>query len=416
MDGSFPLPRIADNASRALDPAASPHPKVPATVGPEVPQILTQEGPRGIRFDFNDGARIALPPGQWRVRLRDLDTANVLFDGPSEGGVVASTKHWFIRFEMEVWEHGVSIFRHEYDARDKPVLLRFDRAIGDTIAWFSYAVQFQERHGCRMTCEMVPSLIPLFQGAYPHITLVPLGTPDPDQFYATYKVMVFFNDVKNDWQPYDYRADALHHMAGAILGLPRREARPRLAYDDPGRPLLEPYVCIAVQGSAQLKKWNNPTGWDDVVGFLKASGYRVICIDRNAVDGREHVLTSMPRGAEDQTGDKPFPERARWLKHAEFFVCVSSGLSWLGWAVGTPVVLISGFTHPHNEFHTPYRVINWHSCNSCWNDVRCHFSRTDFLWCPRQKDTPRMFECSRLITAEQVKGRIRQIPGFLGNQ
>src|SRR5580698_2778660 len=127
MDGSFPLPRIADNASPALDPAASPHPKVPATVGPEVPQILTQEGPRGIRFDFNDGARIALPPGQWRVRLRDLDTANVLFDGPSEGGVVASTKHWFIRFEMEVWEHGVSIFRHEYDARDKPVLLRFDR-------------------------------------------------------------------------------------------------------------------------------------------------------------------------------------------------------------------------------------------------------------------------------------------------
>ena len=92
--------------------------------------------------------------------------------------------------------------------------------------------------GCRMTCEMVPSLIPLFQGAYPHITLVPLGTPDPDQFYATYKVMVFFNDVKNDWQPYDYRADALHHMAGAILGLPRREARPRLAYDDPGRPLV----------------------------------------------------------------------------------------------------------------------------------------------------------------------------------
>ena len=47
-----------------------------------------------------------------------------------------------------------------------------------------------------------------------------------------------------------------------------------------------------------------------------------------------------------------------------------SGLSWLAWAVGTPVVMISGFTHPTNEFATPYRVINYHACNSCWNDVR----------------------------------------------
>ncbi|MEJ0003708.1 MAG: hypothetical protein WDN30_09295 [Pararobbsia sp.] len=36
-------------------------------------------------------------------------------------------------------------------------------------------------------------------------------------------------------------------------------------------------------------------------------------------------------------------ERARWLKHAAFFVGLSSGLSWLAWAAGTPVVLISGF-------------------------------------------------------------------------
>jgi autotransporter strand-loop-strand O-heptosyltransferase len=75
-------------------------------------------------------------------------------------------------------------------------------------------------------------------------------------------------------------------------------------------------------------------------------------------------------------------------------------------------VLISGFTHPRNEFHTPHRVINWHSCNSCWNDVRCHFDRGDFLWCPRQKNTTRMFECSRLITAEHVKAVIRGVPGF----
>ena len=61
--------------------------------------------------------------------------------------------------------------------------------------------------------------------------------------------------------------------------------------------------------------------------------------------------------------------------------------------------MISGFTHPTNEFATPYRVINWHACNSCWNDVRHRFDHKDFLWCPRHAGTPRQFECTRLITA-----------------
>jgi autotransporter strand-loop-strand O-heptosyltransferase len=92
----------------------------------------------------------------------------------------------------------------------------------------------------------------------------------------------------------------------------------------------------------------------------------------------------------------------RWLRHAKAFVGLSSGLSWLAWASGVPVVMISGFTHPTNEFATPYRVINYHACNSCWNDVRVRFDHKDFLWCPRQAGTPRQFECTRLITAAQV--------------
>jgi autotransporter strand-loop-strand O-heptosyltransferase len=120
----------------------------------------------------------------------------------------------------------------------------------------------------------------------------------------------------------------------------------------------------------------------------------------------------MPPGAEDQTGDQPLLERARWLKHAEFFVGLSSGLSWLAWTMRVPVVMISGLTHPINEFATPYRVINYHACNSCWNDPLAPFDRSDYLSCPRHKDTPRQFECTRLITAQQVKQTIQRIPGF----
>jgi len=45
------------------------------------------------------------------------------------------------------------------------------------------------------------------------------------------------------------------------------------------------------------------------------------------------------------------------------------------------VVLVSGFTHLTNEFTTPNLVINWHACNSCWNDPKVRFDQKDFLWC-----------------------------------
>ena len=84
-------------------------------------------------------------------------------------------------------------------------------------------------------------------------------------------------------------------------------------------------------------------------------------IDQKPVHGTGLIWNHIPNGAEDETGDRPLAERARWLKHADFFVGLSSGLSWLAWAAGTPVVMISGFTHPLNEFATPYRIVNYHT-------------------------------------------------------
>ena len=156
------------------------------------------------------------------------------------------------------------------------------------------------------------------------------------------------------------------------------------------------------------KYWNNPHGWREIGSFLKDAGYRVVCIDQKPVHGHGLVWNHIPHGAEDRTGHS-LQERARWLKHADFFVGLSSGLSWLAWAVGVPVVMISGFTHPTNEFDTPYRVINYHACNSCWNDPALRFDHKDFLWCPRHANTPRQFECTRLITAEQVKRVIGRV-------
>lgn len=382
---------------------------------PAPAETPTQQGERGIRFDFNDGARVMCPESAqaWHVRLRDTSTGNILFDTEFKGGRVNSTKRYFVPFRIEVLQNGAVVLDHQLSLRDREVLIQFPvGTLGDPMGWFPYAVKFQELHGCKLTCAMGDKLIDLFRDAYPDITFLPHEQVKADVYYATYSIGLFFDDKDFVFQPTDFRHVGLHRTAGYILGVDPTEVAPRISLSDDTRPIAEPYVCIATQSTTQSKYWNNPYGWREIVSFLKEAGYRVVCIDQKATHGHELVWNHIPYGAEDDTGDKSLAERARLLKHAEFFIGLSSGLSWLAWAMGTPVVMISGFTHPTNEFHTPYRVINYHACNSCWNDPRVRFDHKDFFWCPRHKGTPRQFECTRLITADQVKQIIQQIPGF----
>jgi autotransporter strand-loop-strand O-heptosyltransferase len=392
----------------------TPQPIKPAD--PPAAAVPTQIGVHGIRYDFNDGCRVVLPEGQWLVRLRDLDTGNILYETHIGAGHINSSKRYYLRCRIEVWSGGLTaepVFWHDYSAEGQDVLVQFPvGTLGDTLGWLPYAVKFQEQHGCRLSCSMAGLLIPLFQKAYPHIRFLTHDAVVAEQYYATYRVGLFFDDEAHIHQPCDFRLVGLHRTAGYILGVDPTEVAPRIAIEDDRRPLAESYVCIAVQSSSHSKHWNNPTGWHEVIHFLRESGYRVICIDQKPVHGTGLVWNHIPHGVEDQTGDRPLLERARWIKHAEFFIGLSSGLSWLAWSVGTPVVLISGMTHPTNEFHTPYRVINYHACNSCWNDVRARFDHKDFLWCPRHANTPQQFECTRLITAQAVKHAIGRIPAF----
>src|SRR5262249_1100466 len=138
----------------------------------------TQLGPRGIRFDFNLGARVSLPgrtEGRWRMRLRDLDTGNILFESENQGAFISSTKRYYLRCGFEIWEGEGSgnptlVFSPEYDARGKEVIIHFPvGTIGDTMGWFPYAVRFAEEHGAKVTCVMSDKIIPLLRDAYPEL-------------------------------------------------------------------------------------------------------------------------------------------------------------------------------------------------------------------------------------------------------
>lgn len=413
VSAAEPAAADKDKAATSANPVSASAPVKRAYVAPA--EMPTQSGPHGLRFDFNDGCRVVLPEveGTWKIRLSDLDTGNILYETSLKGGRINSSKRYFVRFQIKAWIDGEEVFSHDHAVAGQPVLIQLPvGTLGDTMGWFPYAIRFQRTTGCVLTVAMAEVLIPLFREAYPEITLVTHEACQTDGFYATYNIGLFFDDADNVFQPTDFRLVGLHRTAGYILGVDPAEAPPSIVIPATGRPIAEPYVCIAVQSTTQSKYWNNPNGWREIVKFLKDAGYRVVCIDQKPVHGHNLVWNHIPHGVEDMTGDHPIAERARWLHHSAFFVGLSSGLSWLAWASGTPVVMISGFTHPTNEFATPYRVINYHTCNSCWNDPRVRFDHKDFLWCPRHANTPRQFECTRLITPDQVKAAIRRIPGF----
>jgi autotransporter strand-loop-strand O-heptosyltransferase len=164
---------VSVGTSSSSKPAKRPYP--PPASQP------TQIASHGIRFDFNDGARVVLPPrtaGKWRIRLRDIDTGNTLFQSENQGATVSSAKKYYVRFGIEVWEvddtgAAIEVFSHTYDARDRDILIQFPvGTLGDTLAWFPYAVRFAEAHGARITCAMAEVIIPLLRDAYRGIRFV----------------------------------------------------------------------------------------------------------------------------------------------------------------------------------------------------------------------------------------------------
>lgn len=385
------------------------------------PEIPTQQGPEGILYDFNDGARLLLPAGDWRVEISDDETGNILFASDIAEGWVISTKKYYVPFRLQVWKKGQSgpLLDHALDMRDKPVLISFPTGtLGDLVGWVPYAERFRQTYGCQVECTMAQPIIDLFAPVYPELQFYA-----PENWasqrthreppYATWRVGLFFQGDL-DKQPFDFRAVGLHRTAGHILGVDPSEIVPDLRVHSP-RQIAEPYVCIATQSTSQAKFWNNGTGWHEVIEFLKAQGYRVLCIDKERVVGRGYVWNKIPHGAEDFTGNLPLRDRVALLEHAEFFIGLGSGLSWLAWGCRIPVVLISGFSLPASEFYTPWRVINTHVCNGCWDDVRLNFDHQDYFWCPRHKGTDRQYECTRFITGKQVIGHLRRLISLKSN-
>ncbi|MBR4153309.1 MAG: autotransporter strand-loop-strand O-heptosyltransferase [Selenomonadaceae bacterium] len=363
--------------------------------------IVGETGIEGLRLDFNFGLRLDVPEGSFHVRIGD-DSGQIFFDRDISDVRLISVEKYFICWKVEVSLDGAKIFEHTLNLNGQKVLLTFDKrcGLGDTLAFLPSIAEFKRKNNCDVEIFLPEYLRELAANLYPEI---PQANEINFDGYATYFYKMYGGDFP--FCSTDYRKEPLARMANYIVGIETLPAKP-IFRPTAQRFCPEPYICIGIQASTPRKGWLYPDGWRIVVNYLKSLGYRVFCIDKEKVQREENYSVIMPDNAEDFTGNFSIMERANMLYHAEFFIGLSSGLSWLADAVNCPVVMICGFSQNWFEFYTPYRVANRLVCNGCFNNVNVVFTHKP---CPYHNGTARELECQKKIYPRQVINAIERL-------
>lgn len=340
----------------------------------------------------------------YNVQFINKDTNKIEFEIDLKSNHWAkSSKKYYVNWLIKI--KGVDndfYYEHDLNLENQRVFVCFEsKSLGDNLAWIPYVEKLRIDRNCKVIVSTFHN--DLFKAQYPEIEFVTPGS-NVNNIYALYRLGFFYDGNRKldmSKHPSDPRKEPLMKVATDILGISYEEIKPKLAKLGKKKKKM---VCIAVHSTAQCKYWNNPTGWQDVVDHLKGKGYEVRLLSREE-DG--FMGNKNPKGVIQQPKSTT-KDLIKVLQESEFFIGISSGLSWLAWASGTPTVIISGFTDEELEpINDVVRIINKEVCNSCWSTHE--FDAGDWNWCPVNKGTEKEFECSKTISSDEVIMKIDKL-------
>jgi autotransporter strand-loop-strand O-heptosyltransferase len=376
----------------------------------------SKEGLNGVSFHFIDGAFVEIMGPEHKtydITFIDRKTNEIIHKTTINNNMWTKTNiKYFVDWRIEVRDNDDLVFLHEYNAKGRKVYIHLDSsAIGDTLAWFPYLEEFRKKHDCQLVCSTFHN--EWFESQYPEIEFVKPGT-EVGGLYAMYTIGWFYNEdhtVNKNKIPIDFKQYPLGQTSTECLGLNYTEIKPKLAIPNKSKQIDGKYVVIAPHASAHAKYWNHPGGWQAVINYLNDKGYKVVMITSEKLYNPWHdsKLGGTLRKVIDKTGSYPLEDRMVDLKYADLYIGLGSGLSWLSWSIGTPTILISGFSQPYSEFLDCERIFNYDTnvCTGCFNTHR--LDAGDWEWCPEHKNTPRHFECTKTITPFKVISAIDKL-------
>jgi autotransporter strand-loop-strand O-heptosyltransferase len=305
------------------------------------------------------------------------------------------SREYFTNWYIKVSCDNDIVFEYNLDLTNRRVFISFESSsLGDSIAWIPYVLEFKKQHNCIVIVSTFWNK--LFKKSYPELEFIEPGSTVHNLF-ALYRIGWFENETKEPFYP---NTIPLQKTITNLLKLEHSEIKATLDFTPKVKPMVEKYITIADESTAGLKLWNNPKGWQELIDYLTGLGYKIINISKHG--GNYKNVTKLK--------DTSIENTMNYIHHSEFFIGLSSGLSWLSWALGKHVVMISNFTESDHEFTTNCtRITNDSVCNGCWNKSEFRFDRGDWNWCPENKGTPRQFECHKSITSEMVIKQIQHL-------
>ena len=363
-----------------------------------------------INFHFVRGPWVEIKGpkvAEYKVQFIDNKTGQVKFTSTIGNNCWCKCNiEYFVEWKILIYENNKLWYEYVYDATNKRVYIALDsKALGDSLSWFPYADEFRKKHNCKVVVSSFMN--DMFIDQYPELEFVNPGT-NVENLFAMYSVGLFYTEegpINKFKNPIDPKTQTMQKMCSDILGLDYIEVRPKLKER---KPYIDPnlkQVCIGVFGTAQSKFWNNPTGWQDVVDWLKNKGYTIRLLSK---EGDDYMGNKLPTGIV-QHPNGPLELVMDEMLKSKAFIGIGSGLSWLSWSLNVPTVLISGFSYDWAEMQDCYRVAAPKGkCEGCFNRLR--LDPSDWSWCPDHKGTERQFECTKSITSEMV---IKELQKFL---
>jgi len=280
-------------------------------------------------------------------------------------------------------------------------------SIGDTIASTPYVSEYQKKHGVNVIFNINDPYIFLLNESYENIKFV--GRNDVVEYDEKISIDYVFNkSIQGGY------AEQLGFESPPYI-------RPVVSIPELLRPIKNKYVALGVHSTCQIKYWNHPNGlksqgdstnWNELSAILRKRGYTPVTVEKEEMYGVPPFYNGVPSKSNKQIG-KTLLDAVNIINHSEFYIGLSSGMSWIAHALGKKVVMISNFTEDWNEFDLSLddyiRITNKSVCHGCWNKVNVdfEFNKNDWYWCPLHKDTERQFECHKSITVNDVMEKIK---------
>jgi autotransporter strand-loop-strand O-heptosyltransferase len=308
----------------------------------------------------------------------------------SSNSWVRGMREYHTDWTIKIHENNELIYESKLDYVNKNVYIAFDsKSLGDTIAWMPYCLEFKNKHNCHVIVSTFRN--ELFKDVYPELEFVKPGTT-VNNIAGMYKIGWFYNE---NMEPELPNTIPLQKAATNILGLEYKEIVPRISFT-PGKKPYRKYITIATNSTAGCKFWTREA-WQELINHLVKTGYKVVNV---SLEDNPFDNCIVPE-------DKSMENTMNLIHHSKLFIGLSSGLSWLAWALKKDVVMISNFTQKDHEFEC-IRVTNTNVCHGCWNDPQFKFDRGDWEWCPVNKNTPDQFICQKSISAQMVIDEIKK--------